>query len=77
MATTVYFEAELPLGDKGVSAEDGKNVRKIELFVSDFFGTHEIYLRIDDDEPGTIRLSKADARALLGGLEDAMGYLSY
>jgi len=77
MATTTYFEAELPVGDKDASAEGGKNTRKIEMFVSDFFGTHEIYLRIDDDEPGTIRLDKAGAKALLEGLSEAMRYLSY
>lgn len=77
MATTTYFEAELPLGDKDAPAEGGKNTRKIELFVSDFFGTHEIYLRIDDDEPGTVRLDKAEAKVLLEGLGDAMRYLSY
>ena len=77
MATTTYFEADLPLGDKDASGEDGKNTRKIELFVSDFFGTHEIYLRIDDDEPGTVRLDKASARDLVEGLGEAMRYLSY
>ena len=45
--------------------------------MSDFFGTHEIYLRIDDDEPGTVRLDKAEAKVLLEGLGDAMRYLSY
>ena len=77
MATTTYFEADLALGDKDASGEGGKNTRKIEVFVSDFFGTHEIYLRIDDDEPGTIRLDKANAKALLEGLGEAMRYLSY
>ena len=77
MATTTYFEADLPLGDRNASADDGKNTRKVEIFVSDFFGHHQIYLRIDDDEAGTIRLGKADSRALLEGLEDAMRYLSY
>ena len=31
MATTTYFEAELPLGDKDAPAEGGKNTRKIEI----------------------------------------------
>ena len=30
MATTTYFEADLTLGDKDASGEDGKNTRKIE-----------------------------------------------
>lgn len=77
MATTTYFEADLPLGDKDASGEGGRNTRKIEVFVSDFFGTHEIYLRIDDDEPGTIRLDKANARYLVEGLSEAMRYLNY
>jgi len=77
MATTTYFEADLPLGDKDAPAKNGDNTRKIKVFVSDFFGTHELYVRIDDDEPGTIRLDRTYARALFEGLEEAMRYLSY
>ena len=75
--TTTYYEADLPLGDKDISLKGGKKTRKVEVFVSDFFGTHKIYLRIDDDEPGTMRLDKAEARALLDGLAAAMTYLRY
>jgi hypothetical protein len=77
MASTFYFEGEVPLGDMKAAAKYGKKGRKIELFVSDFFGTHELYLRIDDDEPGTVRLSKAQARELLVGLQGGMSYLGY
>ncbi len=77
MSHTCYYEADLPLGDEEAFRKDRKKTRKVELFVSDFFATHEIYLRIDDDEGGTMRLDKAEARALLDGLAEAMRYLSY
>jgi len=77
MATNTYFEEDLPIGDKKASAKVGKKTRKMELFVRDYFGTHQLYLRIDNDDPRTIRLDKANAKALLAGLEGAMRYLSY
>ncbi|MFH0910962.1 MAG: hypothetical protein V1918_05620 [Planctomycetota bacterium] len=77
MAHTCYYEANLPLGDKAASSKGSKKTRKIELFVSDFFNTHEIYLRIDDDDDRTMRLDKVEARALLDGLSNAMRFLSY
>jgi len=70
MGATYYYEGELPFCDK-------EGTRKFELFVSDFFGTHELYLRIDDDVEKTVRLDKRQARKLLEGLEGAMIYLSY
>ena len=77
MGTTFYFDADLPLGDKTKRSPEGRKSRKAEVFVSDFFGTHEIYLRIDDDEDGTVRLGKHESRDLLVGLQAAMDYLGY
>ena len=75
--TTIYYEADLPLGDKEAASKCKKKTRKVGVFVSDFFGTHELYLRTDDDVLSTVRLDKEEANALLEGLSAAMRYLSY
>lgn len=70
MATTFYYEGELPFGNK-------EGIRKVELFVSNFFGSPEIYLRIAENVEHTVLLDKEQARKFLEGLESAMQYLSY
>jgi hypothetical protein len=78
MSTTQYYEGDLPLADAKTTSEAGQSTRKIEILVSDFFGTHELYLRIDEDtQERTMRLDKAEARALLEGLGAAMRYMNY
>ena len=72
-----YFDKELPLGDEESATKNHEAARRLEVFVSDFFGTHEIYLRVDGDAEGTIRLGREDAKELVEGLAAAMRYLSY
>lgn len=65
-----YYEGELSIANS-----DQK--RSVRIIVSDFYGTQELYLRVDEDEPRTMMLTKEEAREFLAGLQGAMDYLGY
>ncbi len=74
--TTIYYDEYLPLNDKRKRTPKSKK-RHVEILESDFYGTHELYLRVDDDEHATIRLDEKQAKDLLESLQMAMRYLGY
>lgn len=77
MATTSYFEQDLPVADE--AAEASKETRGLEVYVTSFSGRHQLYIKyVDENGEGTdLVLSKQQARDLLDGLDRAMTYLGY
>nr|WP_280971445.1 hypothetical protein [Cupriavidus gilardii]WDE72684.1 hypothetical protein [Cupriavidus gilardii] len=77
MATTSYFEQDVPVADE--SADASQDHRRLELYITSFSGRHQLYLKTEDanGEETDLVLSKEQARALADGLDRAMGYLGY
>jgi len=79
MATTSYFEADLPTAAGNGKADDSAPKTTVEILVSSYSGEHILYLKIidaDGDEKSFV-LSKQHAVDLLEGLERAASYLRY
>lgn len=68
--STTYFEEEL-------SIPDSEKKRRVELFVCDFHGPSQLYLRVDDNDSRTMVIDKEQAKSLVLALQVAMGYLGY
>lgn len=77
MATTSYFEQDVPVVDE--KAEASQETRGLEVYTTSYSGRHQLYLKyVDENGQGTdLVLSKEQARELSEGLDRAMGYLGY
>lgn len=80
MGGTTYFEEEVPVAGKTTGTVDSSvPPTTISLMVSSYSGTHQIYLRLTDEEGEyvTYLLNKEHAVALHEGIEKAAFYLQY
>jgi hypothetical protein len=79
MATTSYFEEEIPTTDAHGKANKNKQTNLVELYISSFSGEEELYPRHIDEEGKESRsiLCKDQAERMLEGLRTAMLCLGY
>lgn len=74
MATTSYFEEELPAVGGNGKADHEKSSNLLELYISSYSGVHELYLKHVDD------MGKESYSILVNmfrSLESALHYLGY
>ena len=79
MATTSYFEEEIPTpGDNG-KADENQQTNLVEIYISSFSGDEELYLKHIDGEGKESRsiLCKEQAERMLESLKNAMFFLGY
>lgn len=79
MGATFYFEEKLyPPNDEGM-ADKAKPSETVEVLVSNYFGNHQFYLRITDEngKEKTLHLNKEQVVSLHDGVERAGFYLGY
>ncbi|MCX7097056.1 MAG: hypothetical protein NTV43_04010 [Methylococcales bacterium] len=79
MATTSYFEGEIPTVNDIGKADKNKPTNLVEIYISSFSNDHELYLKHIDGEGNESRsiLNKDQAKRMLKGLNDAMFFLGY
>jgi len=79
MSTTFYYEDKLyPPNDDGVADEE-KQETDLAIFVSNFHGKHQVYLRVNDEDgvEKTLCLNKEQVQNLHHGIDYAGSYLGY
>jgi len=80
MATTMYAEEELyPVDKESGKANKSEASTIFEVYVSNFFGDHQIYLKVTD-ENGDVKqfhVSKEQAQSLAHGFDGADAYIGY
>jgi len=79
MATTSYFEEQLPAAGRNGTADTSAPKTTVEILVSSYSGKHDLYLKIVDSqgEEKSLVLNKHHAVQLLEGLQKAAFYLQY
>lgn len=78
MATTIYFEKDIPTTDKHAEAVHDQ-MALAEIYVSDFSGEDKLYIHLTDCNKNKISmlLDKATALSFKEGLDNAMADLKY
>lgn len=78
MATTIYFEKNIPTTNKHAEAVHDEMALS-EIYVSDFSGENRLYIHLTDCNKNKISmlLDKATAQAFKEGLDNAMADLEY
>ncbi len=78
MATTIYFEKDIPTTNDHAEAVHDQ-MALAELYVSDFSGKDRLYVHLTDCNKNKISmlLDKETALAFKAGLDDAMAFLEY
>ena len=73
---SLFKEAQRPL-QTNVASEQPSNT--VEVFVSNYFDNHQIYLRVTDEngEEKTLHLNKKQAKSLSEGVDRAESYIGY
>ncbi len=80
MSTTEYFQDKLyPTNEQNGRADKNKEATEMQLFLSNYFGDHQIYLKLISAEgkETIFHLTKAQALDLSNSLERAVSYISY